>query len=172
MESDTNQPLYFNENSEPVQRRLRGLNSWWKFPFFLFFRLPAAFFMGIRIKNVTPYESNVTLPFTWFTKNPFRSVYFAAECAAAELSTGLLAMTALQGQGRISMLIVNMDATFLKKATSKITFTCEEGDKIIQAVDEAIKTGEGRAVTVTSVGRMKDGVEVAKVDITWSFKKK
>ncbi len=162
----------FNPSSSAVQRHLKRLRNPWLFGIYLLVKLPAAFFMGIRVKELTPERAEVTIPFKWLTQNPFRSVYFAAQMAAAEFSTGVLATTAIQGDYKISMLVVGVEATFLKKATSKITFICEEGDKIIEAVEKAIQTGEGVPVAVTTVGVQKTGEEVAKMTFTWSFKKK
>lgn len=143
---------------------------------FLFAKLPSAFFMGVRIHNVTPQEAQVRVPYGWRSQNPFKSTYFAAQAAAAEMSTGALAMLALQGRGKISMLITNMEASYGKKANRMATFTCKDGDKVAQAVREAIETGEGREVTLESIGTQvnKDGqvVEVSRFKFTWSFKVK
>ena len=41
-----------------------------------------------------------------------------------------------------------------------------------RAVEESIATGEARTVKATSIGRNKEGEEVARFVITWSFKAK
>ena len=63
-----------------------------KFRFFLLSKLPSAFFTGVRIRDVDERKCIVTVPFKWFTKNPFRSTYFACLGMAAEMSTGALCM--------------------------------------------------------------------------------
>ena len=70
------------------------------------------------------------------------------------------------------MLITGLEAQYSKKATSLVTFTCAEGQQILDTVQEAIDTGEGRAVTVTSIGHNAEGAEVAQFKFTWSFKVK
>lgn len=134
--------------------------------------LPTAIWWGVRVKSCSPYRTEVELPYSWRTQNPFRSIYFAAQAGAAELSTGLMATIALQGRGKISMLVTNFETEFLKKANSSITFTCEEGIKIIEAIQRAIDTREGVKVTINSTGTLKNGEIVSRVKITWSFKPK
>ncbi len=71
------------------------------------------------------------------------------------------------------MLIVGMEATFVKKATSWVTFTCEEGAAIQATIQKAIDTNEAQSITVSSIGVQEDnGVVVAKMTFTWSFKRK
>ncbi|HND87824.1 MAG TPA: DUF4442 domain-containing protein, partial [Saprospiraceae bacterium] len=65
---------------------------------FLLWKLPAAWFMGIGVQHCEAGRAVVSLPYGWRSQNPFRSAYFAAQCAAGELSTGLLALAALQEQ--------------------------------------------------------------------------
>ena len=64
-----------------------------KFRLFLFYKLPAAFFSGVRIREVHENKCVTSVPYKWLTQNPFRSTYFASLAMAAELSTGALALT-------------------------------------------------------------------------------
>ncbi len=162
----------FNATAPSVVNFVRDLNTSWKMKLYFLTKLPSLLFWGVRIKNIDPYRSQVTIPFSWRSQNPFRSTYFAALAGAAELSTGMLASIALKGRGRISMLITGLEAQYTKKATSLVTFTCAEGQQILNTVQEAIDTGEGRAVTVTSIGHNAEGMEVAQFKFTWSFKVK
>jgi hypothetical protein len=124
------------------------------------------------VQSINPERCIISIPYGWRSQNPFRSIYFAALAGAAEFSTGLLCQVYLQGRGSISMLVTHLVMQFSKKANSRITFTCEEGKKIGAAVQMAIDTGEGQQVEVTSTGRDENGVEVARMKITWSFKQK
>lgn len=136
-------------------------------------KLPSLFFWGVQIQSVTPERAQTRIPFGWSSQNPFRSTYFAAQNGAAELSTGVLAMLALSEQPPCSMLIVNMEANFFKKATSWVTFTCEEGAAIQAAVQRAIDSETPQSITVSSTGIQEDnGAVVAKMTFTWSFKRK
>ncbi|MFM2138733.1 MAG: hypothetical protein RJA57_1040 [Bacteroidota bacterium] len=143
------------------------------FGFFLFRKLPAAWFSGVRIRSLSESECRVSVPFNWFSQNPFRSTYFACLSMAAELSTGALAMLHLYGRRpSVSMLVVKLESEFFKKATSRTVFTCEDGLHLHQAIEEATRSGEARSVQVRTVGRNAAGETIAAFRITWSFKSK
>lgn len=155
------------------QAFLKNFNNPLKMRLYFLQKLPSLFFWGVRIKSVTPERGQTRIPFTWRTQNPFRSTYFAAQNGAAELSTGMLALLALSDQPPCSMLVVSMEATFVKKATSWVTFTCEEGAAIQATVQKAVDTGEAQSITVNSIGVQENtGAVVAKMSFTWSFKRK
>jgi hypothetical protein len=158
--------------SEKQKQRLADFNNPFKMGLWLFAKLPAAWFMGFRIKTITAEKCEVTLPYGWRSQNPFRSIYFAAQCAAAELSTGALAMLALEGRGRISMLVSRIETEFSKKATSLTTFTCEQGAEVFATVEKAIETGEAQTITMVSVGKQATGEIVSVTRLTWSFRAK
>lgn len=139
---------------------------------FLLWKLPAAWFMGIGVQFCDGEKAVARLPYGWRSQNPFRSTYFAAQCAAGELSTGILALTHLQGKPPISMLVTHVEAEFFKKASATLLFTCEDGKNLEETIERALKTGEAQIFRATSVGRLPDGTEAARVWITWSFKKK
>jgi len=144
-----------------------------KFHFFLFSRLPSAYFSGVRVQYIDEFKCEVTVPFKWFSQNPFRSTYFACLSMAAEMSTGALAMGHVYKRiPPVSMLVIKMEGNFLKKATGKTIFTCNDGARIKQQIEEATATGEARTVVATSTGRNEAGEVVAEFFITWSFKAK
>lgn len=144
-----------------------------KFRMFLLLKLPSAFFCGVRAKSISKESAEVTVPYNWLTQNPFRSTYFACLAMAAEMSTGLMAMmNTYKTKPAISMLVTGLQATYHKKATGTITFTCEDGKAISNTVADAVRTGEGRSIKARSVGRNKDGEVVAEFFIEWSFKAK
>lgn len=139
---------------------------------FLLWKLPSAWFMGINVRSCDSEKAVVRLPYGWRSQNPFRSTYFAAQCAAAELSTGILALAHLQEKPPVSMLVTNIEAEFLKKASDTLLFTCEEGAALEAAIQRALDTGEAQVFAAKSVGRLPDGTEAGRVQVTWSFKKK
>ena len=144
-----------------------------KFRMFLFAKLPAAFFSGVRVKEIDEERSVVSVPYKWLTQNPFRSTYFASLAMAAEMSTGVLGMMHVYKRNPpISMLITNMEASYSKKATGKIFFVCEAGKQIYDAIENSIATGESKSITAKSTGTNKSGDVVAAFLFTWSFKLK
>jgi acyl-coenzyme A thioesterase PaaI-like protein len=140
--------------------------------FYMFRRLPGAWFMGVRIQSCTPLTARVELPYGWRSQNPFRSIYFAAQCAAAEMSTGLLAMVAIEDGPPVSMLVLELKAAFLKKASDTLVFECKDGGAVQQIVKTAAETGEAKQLTMISIGRLSDGTEASRMEITWGFRKK
>ena len=144
-----------------------------KFRMFLFTKLPAAWFAGVRVREIDEKRSLVTVPYKWLSQNPFRSTYFACLSMAAEMSTGLLAMAHLYKiNPRVSMLVVKVESEYFKKATGRTGFVCEDGELFQKAIEETIATGEARTVKARSVGKNKEGEIVAEFTITWSFKAK
>lgn len=144
-----------------------------KFRFFLFTRLPASYFAGLHITDATETSCTVSVPFKWFTKNPFRSTYFACLNMAAELSTGTLCMAHIyKRKPTVSMLVTETHSIFYKKAVGKTYFTCNDGAAIREAIETAIAKGEPQTITAISVGRNKDGELIAQSTFTWSFKRK
>ena len=59
---------------------------------FLFVKLPAAFWSGVRVKTISPEKCVATVKHRWFNQNPFNSRYFAVQAMAAVLTTGALVM--------------------------------------------------------------------------------
>ncbi len=160
------------ELSAVQKARLEDFNNPLKLWFWLLYKLPAAWFMGVRVKLVTPERSEISLPYGWRSQNPYNSIYFAAQAAAAEFSTGCLATLAIAGRGQISMLVSNINVDFTKKATSKTIFTCEDGSRVFETVEKTIATKAPQTLQMTSVGVQETGEVVSIMTITWTFKAK
>lgn len=143
-----------------------------KFNLWMLRQLPMAYFLGVRVKVCDGDVGETTIPFWWLSQNPFRSVYFAAQCSAAELATGILVVAATGNDKRISVLLASIESEFTKKATTRIIFRSEDGHAIKKAVQQAIETGEGTTVTATSTGYDTSGDVVSVSRLTWSFKRR
>ena len=144
-----------------------------KFLFFLIMKLPSAFFSGVRVVSFSNESCKTSVPYKWFSQNPFKSTYFACQAMAAELSTGLPAIMAIEKRNpRVSMLVVDMEATFVKKAVELTIFECVSVVDIINAVEKAVETGEGQTVKSKVIGLDTKGNEISIFYFTWSFKAK
>lgn len=140
---------------------------------FMFFKLPSAYFCGIRAKDIDGKSCIVSVKHRWINQNPFKSMFWAVQGMAAEFSTGALMISKIKASGkRVSMLVVSNKAIFIKKATGRITFTCTDGGLIDEALKKAVDTGEGQTLWMTSTGVNTDGVEVATFSFEWSIKLK
>lgn len=141
-----------------------------KFKLFMLKELPSAFFSGITVTEITEEKAVVRIPFKFLTKNPFKSMYFASQAMAAELSTGILALSQISGRKpSVSMLVFDMNAHFSKKARTTVHFTCNDGLAIKKAIEETIKTGEGVTVEAKSVGKDTEGDIVSEFTFVWTF---
>lgn len=135
--------------------------------------LPSAYFSGVRVVTIAKNSCIVKVKHKWFNQNPFKSMYFAVQNMAAELTTGALVMKAIKdADKKVSMLVLNQKSQFTKKATGTITFTCEQGDLIEQKVAEAIKTKQGVSFWVQSIGIDEKGDKVGTYDFEWTLKAK
>ncbi len=143
------------------------------FKFYLLKNLPFGFLANLKVKEITSENAVVSIPFNYLTKNPFNSMYFAAQSMAAEMATAVLAMNAIYSQKKpVSMLVLSLSATFSKKAKTKLHFTCTQGAEIERIVNECIETGQSRTVEVISIGTDKNGDEVSRFILQWTFKPK
>ena len=153
---------FFNLRKHPIKFRL-----------FLLTKLPSAYFSGVRVKHADEEKAIVTIPYKWFSTNPFKSTYFACLAMAAEMSTGVLALSNIYGRKpAVSMLVLKVEGNFYKKATGKTSFTCADGLAVKQCIQQAIDSGEGTQITMKSTGSNQEGETVAEFFITWSFKAK
>ncbi|HEX5153899.1 MAG TPA: thioesterase [Parafilimonas sp.] len=138
---------------------------------FLLSKLPAAFFAGLKIEAFNERAATVSVKYKWFNTNPFRSIYFAVLTMAGEMSTGLLCMgNVYNRRPAISMLVTGQRSLFHKKATGKVLFTCEDGNKIMEAVEGAVASGNAITVICHSKGINSNNELIAECWITWSFK--
>jgi hypothetical protein len=144
-----------------------------KLNIFLFFKLPSAFWSGVRVKSISKEQCVVTVKHRWFNQNPFKSMYFAVQAMAAELTTGALVMMQIKkSEKKISMLVANNNSNFSKKATGRITFTCNDGHLIEEAIKQTIATGEGQTIWMKSVGVNEKREQVSEMNFEWSIKLK
>lgn len=140
---------------------------------FLMFKLPSAFLCGVKLVELNNHSSVVKVRHRWINQNPFNSMYFAVQSMAAELTTGALVIKKIRESGKkISMLVTNHNGSFTKKATGLITFTCENGNLIDEAIQQTIKTGEGQTINLTSIGIDEKGNTVSSYQFEWSVKVK
>ena len=138
---------------------------------FLLFKLPSAYFSGVRVKSINENEAIATVKHKWINKNPFKSLYWAIQGMASELATGILVMKKISESGKkISMLVTYQTGTFTKKATGRINFICKDGHLINEAIDKTIATGEGETITMIAEGFDESGDSVSKFEYQWSLK--
>ncbi len=140
---------------------------------FTILKLPSAWLAGVRLKKIDAYSATVTVKHKWINQNPFKSMFWAVQGMAAEFATGTLVISYIQNsEKKISMLVASNNATFTKKATGRITFVCNDGDKIKQAIDKTIETGEGQTCWMKAIGTNTEGIQVSEFNFEWTVKVK
>jgi hypothetical protein len=70
------------------------------------------------------------------------------------------------------MLVAQNKSCFMKKATGRITFICKDGDRITDAIQKTITTGEGQTIWMQSIGTNEKGEIVSQFDFEWTLKRK
>ena len=92
---------------------------------------------------------------------------------AAELSTGALALLAVEGlKSDVNFILIGISGDFIKKAKDRTFFICNEGEKLHEVVKKARETKKQQKVTVSTIGYNKSSEIVSKFEFTWSFKLK
>lgn len=152
---------------------LRKVNNSFLFRLFLIAKLPIAWISGLKVGQVSEEKASVNIKFRYLNQNPFKSMYFACQAMAAEMSTGLLALGYLDSHTeKVSMLVLDVNCQFSKKAIGKIQFRCEDGLMVKNVIQNAIDTGEGCKCVMNSKGYDEQGDCVSSFSITWTFKRK
>ena len=142
-----------------------------KIHLFLLWKLPSAFFTGVRVREISSSSCVTTVKHRWINQNPFRSMFWAVQGMAAELSTGALVMNAIRESGAdISMLVTGNKAEYFKKARGRIDFDCRQGAEIISMVEKAKNFGGAETIILISEGRDKVGALVSRFEFEWSLK--
>jgi len=138
---------------------------------YLFFKLPSAYFSGVRVSKLTDDLVEATVKYKWANQNPFKSIYWAVQGMASELTTGVLIMKHISDSGKnISMLVVHQSADFYKKAKGKVTFSCKDNGIIEKAISKTIETKEGQTFDLISQGVDQQGDIVSSFIYKWSIR--
>ena len=142
------------------------INRW------MLFKLPAAWLSGVRLSLINDSRCEVKVKFKWINQNPYRSMFWAVQGMAAELTTGMLLTNSIQNsKANISMLLVSNKSNFHKKAVGKITFICEEGENAKKLINSTIQNITSKAWFKVE-GFDETGDLVSEFDFEWSCKKR
>ena len=162
--------MTLNARSEAVRRRLLRP---WNFRLYLWARLPLAACAGLSLRRLDDTGCTVALPGGWRTQNPFRSMYFAAQAMAAEMSTGAPAMVLVAGApASVAMLVTGFRATYKKKVVGPSSYTFEEVAGMGAAVERAAAGPEPQAYVARSTARDSNADVCSEFEVTWSFKRR
>ena len=142
------------------------INKW------MLFKLPAAWLTGVRILSISDAKCEVKVRFKWINQNPYRSMFWAVQGIAAELTTGMLLTKSIQESNtNISMLLVGNKSNFYKKAVGKIKFVCDQGETAKELINLTKKNITHKA-WLKAKGFDETGDMVSEFDFEWSCKKR
>jgi len=145
--------------------------KFFKYNFLLLKDLPSAFFCGTRIKSIDEKQCEIKIRLNWFNKNPFKSMFWAAQGMAAELTTALMLKDKIEKTGYdVSMLMISNKANYYKKATGTIIFKCNQGNEIDNIINELISSQTPQTILLSSAGINNNDVVVSKFTFEWSLK--
>ena len=138
----------------------------------MLFKLPAAWLTGVRISSISDTKCEVKARFKWINQNPYRSMFWAVQGMAAELTTGMLLTKSIQESNtNISMLLVANKSNFYKKAVGKIKFICDQGETAKELINLTKKNITHKA-WLKAKGFDETGDIVSEFDFEWSCKKR
>ncbi|RPG54166.1 MAG: DUF4442 domain-containing protein [Flavobacteriales bacterium TMED96] len=142
----------------------------YKYRIFMLFKLPAAWLMGVKVSMINNSSCICTLKYRWINQNPFKSIFWAAQGMAAEFATGVLLMREIELSNKnISMLLVDLEGNFTKKAIGKISFKCDKGLMIKEEVSSLNSQKTKSTIWIDSIGIDETGQEVSKFKFNWSI---
>lgn len=143
---------------------------------FSFWKIPLIFFLRPSVIKWTAQRIEIKIPLNRRSKNHLNSMYFGALTIGADCAGGLLAMRLIQESKKdIALVFKDLHADFLKRAESDVHFSCDDGDKVRQLVENTIRTGERQNMTVNVVATAPKSMgdePVAKFKLTLSLKDK
>jgi hypothetical protein len=151
---------------------ITAMRQWWTYWPMMLSNLPSIAFWGCKIDTISEEKCVIAVPFRFTTKNPFKSIYFAALNGAAEISTGFLVQMYVAEYGSHSMLVTKFVASFYKKSDTKILFTCNQGIEVDTFFSNLQTTGNAGVLTLISQGHNVRGELVCQMEVTWSIKKR
>ena len=136
---------------------------------YTFFNLPSAWWCGVRVKKISSKHCSTKVNLNLINKNSFKSIFWAIQGMAAELSTGALIMKASKSfKCDISMLVINNKATFTKKAKGQIVFSCDDGEAVDKTFTKLLKTNKSQTLWLQAKGDDKEGDIVSIFDFEWN----
>lgn len=137
---------------------------------FTFFSLPSVWWCGVRITKIEANFCEAKVMHSWINQNPFKSIFWAVQGMAAELTTGVLIMQAIKQHGlKVSMLVLNNRANFSKKARGKIVFNCDPKQLINKAFKGLLKGEKTQTFWLTSKGVDHNGNTVSSFEFEWTL---
>jgi hypothetical protein len=149
----------------------RGLLGSIKFRMFSLLSMPTARFAGLRMDRIDDEICATSIPGGWRSQNPFKTMYWAVQGMGAELATGAAPFAISRAMPeKLRMFVVGTEASFIKIAKGRITFTCDEVSSARNAIEKSMDSGESVECVLKSTGRDSAGDIVSEWIFKWNFR--
>lgn len=157
-------PLHIKE----YQRRV---SNPFLFKLSLMRNLPLASIIGVKLRQLNENECELTIPYKFLNKNPFKTTYWAALGMAAEMANGLLLlMYTHKLKPSVSTFVTACEAKFHKRAVGKTYFRCMQGEEIAGKIIKTVQTFEPEEIRCLTNAYDEQGNLVAEFIFTWGIK--
>ena len=108
-----------------------------------FLKIPMLGFVRPKLVLLNEQEVNVKIKLRRRTKNHLNSMYFGALSVGADVTAGIHAFYFAEKKGKkISFAFKSMNASFIKRATTAVTFIFKEGKTIEDLIEKSIHQNE------------------------------
>jgi len=90
---------------------------------------------------------------------------------AAEMATGLHGFVLCEAAPvKVRMILAGCQGTFTHMCKGRGTFSFDQGDRVLEAIESTLRSGESVSVPVDVIGHDAQGTEVSRWVFTWSFR--
>lgn len=137
--------------------------------------IPLLFLVRPRVVELDDARVSVSVPLNRMTKNHLGSMYFGALAIGADSVVGLLATHHIRARkAKVHLSFKDFQAEFLKRPEGDVLFICEAGKEIEAFVDDVIRSGERKNLTVPAYAIVPkiSPDPVARFRLTLSLKRK
>lgn len=158
-------------NREHIKEYQKRITNPFLFRLGLMKDLPLASVIGVKLRRLTEEECELTVPYRFLNKNPFKTTYWAVLGMSAEMASGLLLlMYTHKLKPSVSTFVVGCEAKFVKRALGKIKFTCIQGKEIAEKITRTVQTFEPEEIRCVTNAYDEEGELVAEFVFTWGIK--
>lgn len=136
-------------------------------------KIPMIAYTKPKLQAIDDEKVVATIRLRRRTKNHLNSMYFGALAVGADVAAGLHAFYFAKKSGAtISFAFKSVNAVFLQRATTNITFESKDGKIVSDAFEKALKSGErvNQPVLVTAYNDLNEAVATFNMEISVKVK--
>lgn len=154
-----------------IKEYQRKISNPFLFKLGLIKNLPLASVVGVKLKHLNESECELTVPYKFLNKNPFKTTYWVVLGMAAEMTSGLLLlMYTNKLKPSVSTFVIACEAKFHKRAVGKTCFRCKQGEEIAEKIIKTVQTFEPEEIRCVTNAYDEKGELVAEFIFTWGIK--